>query len=296
MQGVFSLKILHIDKGLSSPYSFFVNIILFDPAEIGKPLPRRDERALHLLKVLHKKAGDSFEAGLLGGNLGLGRIDSIRLDGSILYSLDLREEPPPRCPIRIAVGFPRPIQIRRLLRDLSNLGLEAVDLIGTELGEKSYRDTKLLTDGGATAALIEGAVQARDTRLPVLSAYPSLEDWLAGRSWERPLPMGGTMSGDRLTPGEKNSRWDVYGGGTSRSPLLIAMDNVRPEGSLALLSAMGQSMVLAVGSERGWSDREREELEKAGFLRLSMGKRALRTETACVAAAVLAMEKIGLLG
>jgi RsmE family RNA methyltransferase len=71
---------------------------------------------------------------------------------------------------------------------------------------------------------------------------------------------------------------------------------VRPEGALALLSAPGQSMVLAVGSERGWSDRERDGLEAAGFLRLSMGERALRTETACVAAAVLALEKIGALG
>ena len=271
-------------------YSFHVNIILFDPSEIGKPLPRRDERTLHLLKVLHKKAGDSFDAGILGGNLGLGLINAVRLDGSLVYSLDLREEPPPRCPIRMAVGFPRPIQIRRLLRDLSNLGLEAVDLIGTELGEKSYRETKLLTDGGARAALIEGAVQARDTRLPVLSAYPSLEDWLAERPWERPLP------GDDSAEKKTRSLWGVYEAGFSGHPLLIALDNVRPEGSLSLLSVRGQPIVMTVGAERGWSDRERDELEKAGFLRLSMGGRALRTETACVAAAVLAMEKTGLLG
>jgi 16S rRNA U1498 N3-methylase RsmE len=31
--------------------------------------------------------------------------------------------------------------------------------------------------------------------------------------------------------------------------------------------------------------------EKAGFSRLSMGSRALRTETACIAAAAFAMEK-----
>jgi RsmE family RNA methyltransferase len=74
------------------------------------------------------------------------------------------------------------------------------------------------------------------------------------------------------------------------------MDNVKPEGALANLSAMGQSLVLAVGSERGWSNAEREKLEKAGFLRFSMGERAMRTETACVAAAVLALEKIGVLG
>jgi RsmE family RNA methyltransferase len=259
-------------------YISIVNIILFDPAEIGKPLSRRDERTLHLLKVLHKKAGDSFEAGILGGNRGMGRIETVRLDGSVLYSLDLRDEPTKRYPIRVAVGFPRPIQIRRLLRDLSNLGLEAVDLIGTELGEKSYRDTKLLRDGGARAALIEGAVQARDTCIPVLSAYHSLEEWLAERPWE------------------KNCQHSVNLYSAGNLPLLIALDNVRPEGALALLSCQGQSLVLALGCERGWSDRERDELEKEGFLRLSMGERALRTETACVAAAVLALEKIGALG
>jgi RsmE family RNA methyltransferase len=171
----------------------------------------------------------------------------------------------------MAVGFPRPIQIRRLLRDLSNLGLEAVDLLATELGERSYRDTKLLIDGGARAALIEGAVQARDTTIPALLVYPSLEAWLAERPWEKaPSPRTGS--------------------------LLIAPDNVRPEGSLAHLTPQRRPIVLAVGPERGWSDRERDLLEDAGFLRLSMGNRALRTETACVAAAVLAMEKIGELG
>jgi RsmE family RNA methyltransferase len=52
-------------------------------------------------------------------------------------------------------------------------------------------------------------------------------------------------------------------------------------------------VTLAIGSERGWSDREREMLEAAGFMRLSLGSRALRTETACTAAAAIIMEKIG---
>lgn len=265
-----------------------MNIILFDLAEIGKPLARRDERSIHLLKVLHKKAGDSFEAGVLGGNMGIGHIDAVKLDGSIVYSLDLREEPPPRYPVRVAVGFPRPIQIKRLLRDLSNLGIEAVDLIGTELGEKSYRDTKLLVDGGAQAALVEGAVQARDTRIPRLAVYPDLEEWLAERPWEKPMPQNEEQT---FAP---KKQWSVYSE-VSRSPVLIALDNLRPEGALAMLSALGRSLILAVGCERGWSDRERDELEKAGFLRLSMGSRPMRTETACVAATVLALEKTGAL-
>jgi RsmE family RNA methyltransferase len=243
-----------------------MNIILFEPHEAGRPLPKRDGRTVHLLKTLHKKPGDSFDAGILGGKLGAGTIESINADGSLSYSLDLSFDPPPRLPIRIAVGFPRPIQLRRLLRDLSNLGILAVDLMGTGLGEKSYRDTRLLADGGARAALVEGAVQARDTGIPELAVYPSLEDWL-----ERTAP-------------------------ECAGALLVAPDNVRPAGAMADLIVRRQPVVLAIGSERGWADRERDLLERAGFARLSLGKRALRTETACVAAAIVAMEKIGELG
>jgi RsmE family RNA methyltransferase len=250
-----------------------MNLILFETHELGKPLPRRDARTIHLLKVLRKKPGDGFEAGILGGCRGTGRIEKINIDGSILVSLRADEEPPPRLPLRVAVGFPRPIQLRRLLRDLSNLGVRAIDLLGTELGEKSYRDTKLLHDGGAREALVEGAIQSRDTTIPELSVFAALEDWLR----ERP--------------------WDKESSGSIRPlPILAAADNVRPEGAMARLSPTRGPMVLAVGAERGWSDRERDALEAAGFLRLSLGDRALRTETACVAAAVLALEKIGELG
>jgi len=245
-----------------------VNLILFEEYELGRNLARRDERTVHLLKVLHKKAGDVFEAGILGGMRGAGRIEKINLDGSIFVSLNVNENPPPRLPVRVGVGFPRPIQIRRLLRDLSNFGVQGVDLVGTELGEKSYRDTKLLNGGGARAALIEGAVQARDTNIPQLAVFEDMEAWLRERPWER-----------------------AFGG--RPIPLLIALDNVQPEGALSRLAPAKRPMALAVGPERGWSTRERDMLEEAGFSRLSLGSRALRTETACVAAVTLAMEKMG---
>jgi len=249
-----------------------VNLILFEAHELGEvmpALPKRDERTIHLLKVLHKKAGDTFEAGLLDGGRGSGRIEKVGIDGSISFSFKIEAPPVPRLPVRVGVGFPRPIQIRRLLRDLSSLGVEAVDLFGTELGEKSYRDTKLLDDGGARAALIEGAAQSRDTTIPALSVFPGLEDWLRERPWEKSAPH------------------------RSAVPLLVAADNVRPEGTMSRIAPNMRPIVLAIGSERGWSDHERELLKAAGFLRLSLGSRALRTETACIAAAVLAIEKIG---
>jgi RsmE family RNA methyltransferase len=246
-----------------------VNLILFEPHELGKALLRRDERCIHLLKVLHKKAGDTFEAGLLDTGSGSGKIEKVGIDGSLSFSFDVAAPPVPRLPVRVGVGFPRPIQVRRLLRDLSSLGVEAIDLFGTELGEKSYRDTKLLDDGGARAALIEGAAQSRDTTIPALGVFPGLADWLQERPWGKSAPR------------------------SPAAPLLVAADNVRPEGAMSRITPTMPPVVLAIGSVRGWSDHERELLEEAGFLRLSLGSRALRTETACVAAAVLAIEKIG---
>ena len=51
-----------------------MNLILFEVDELGKPLSRWDKRAVHLLKVLHKQAGDTFDAGILGVGLGTGKI------------------------------------------------------------------------------------------------------------------------------------------------------------------------------------------------------------------------------
>ena len=250
-----------------------MNLILFDNSElqavqnsyISVFLPYSDKRTEHLLKVLHKKTGDNFDAGLLLGKLGTGNINEITKDGLNIH-LRLETDPPLRTPLCLGVGFPRPIQLKRLLRDCSSLGLAAVDLISTELGEKSYRDTKLLDDGGARSALIEGAIQARDTCLPELTVFPSLAAWLARRSRKSNI---------------------IY----------IAADNIQPQGSFSGLEPLpaGSSAVLAIGSERGWSNSEREQLEQAGFLRLSLGQRALRTETACIAATILVMEKMGLL-
>ena len=51
-----------------------MNLILFNNTEFSVQgsqvsgfLPRRDERAVHLLKVLHKDIGSSFDAGIPGG-------------------------------------------------------------------------------------------------------------------------------------------------------------------------------------------------------------------------------------
>jgi RsmE family RNA methyltransferase len=206
---------------------------------------------------LHKRSGDSFDCGVVNGRRGKGRITGVEA-GIVHIAADLTEPPPKRLPLRLVVGFPRQIQLRRLLREASNMGLCAVDLIESDLGESSYRDTKLLADGGARECLLEGAAQSRDTTLPALAVYDSLDAWL--------------------------DRWGASAG------LRVAADNGPGARSFSVENVAAAATVattLAVGAERGWSQRERGLLDGGGFMRLSLGSRALRVEAACVAFSAL---------
>lgn len=242
-----------------------MNVILFNKTELAVPLDVHDRRAVHLIKVLHKKEGELFDAGVVGGKLGKGRIERITA-GHLELSFELNSEPPPKLPLRLAVGFPRPIQLRRLLRDLTTFGVSRIDLLESDLGDRSYRNTNLLNDGGAEQAFLEGLIQARDTVAPGLSRFAGVSSWLAALKAE-PL-------------------FEVYSPPPAEV-LLAAADNINPGGAFSGIYGAFSAAVLAVGPERGWSNNERGLLEAAGFMRLSFGPRPLRTESACLVSAAL---------
>ena len=63
-----------------------MNICLFSKSEIDKPLHQNDERAIHIRKVLHKKEGESFDAGIINGMAGIATITKISETGEIYFS------------------------------------------------------------------------------------------------------------------------------------------------------------------------------------------------------------------
>ncbi len=73
----------------------------------------------------------------------------------------------------------------------------------------------------------------------------------------------------------------------------IALDNYESTVSLTdyNYSSSDDISVLAVGGERGWSRKEREILRENSFTLCSMGKRVLKTETACTAGITLIKAK-----
>ena len=243
-----------------------MNIVLFEKNEISCPLKLNDERAQHILKILHKKEGDTFSCGIIKGMAGKAEIIHISEEG-IKFSFQPESDGKPLNPLKMIIGFPRPIQLKRLLRDVAALGIQEIHLTGTELGETSYMKSNLLERGTAYKMLLDGTVQAASTHIPELFLHQNLKECLQEIS---------------KNPAE----------------LKIALDNVNASENLfSFMQNRTQKfpVIAAIGSERGWTNNERQLLEKSGFTRCSMGQRIMRTETAATVASSIILASSGFL-
>ena len=242
--------------------SLHVNIILFRPPEVELPLPRSDPRAQHLLAVLRRQPGDTFDAGVINGPRGKGTLISVD-KGRVLVTFAWGEPPPPLPPLTLLIGLPRPQTARDILREATALGVAAMHFVRTERGEASYADSSLWHSGAWEECVINGAAQAFCTRLPEIFHGRPLADAIAAQ------PAGG---------------------------IRLALDNYESPAALSRVAVpAGQPVVLALGAERGWSPAERALLRASGFTFVHLGGRVLRTETACLAAITLIRAKLGLI-
>ncbi len=269
-----------------------MNLLILEPREIGVPLARSDRRVEHVRKILKKDVGDTLAAGLSGGPkdpcpLGTARIES--WDGnSMVVSFSPERDAPPLRPVTLVLGFPRPIQVARILKDLCSLGVRRILMAATDLGEKSYAESTIFKERDFLRPLLEGAEQAGNPRLPEADTFPALAAALAALG--------------PAAPGEARWALDPYRAEGLFGNLLIRTGAYGQaggfeDGTAGTAGPAGPGapagITLAVGSERGWTDRELEFLSAAGFRFASLGDRILRTETACTAAVTLALAALG---
>ncbi len=261
-----------------------MNLILFEPGEITAPLPRSDPRARHLLDVLHRREGDSFDAGLVNGPLGRGTLAAIG-PASLTLTFQWGPEPPPPDPLTLFLGLPRPQTARDLLRDATTLGVAALHFVATERCEPGYAHSTLWSSGEWHRHLLAGAAQAFATRIPEVSWGRPLGEALAG------LGSKGEGSPDPVAPaaghGKNTDQRRVTGNLSTPGPAAtrIALDNYEAPAPLGRCQVIRDlPVVLALGPERGWGPADRMLLRAHGFTLAHLGPRVLRTETAVVAA------------
>ena len=238
-----------------------MNIILFELDELSRPLSLTDPRARHILEVLRRGPGDTFDAGIINGRRGKATIVEVREDALVL-SFEWADDPPPGVEdIALIVGMPRPQTARKVLEEATALGVIAMHFVRAERGEPGYATSRLWTTEEWYRHVIDGAQQAFTTRLPVVTFTHDLSSVLEFE----------VKYGTRL-----------------------ALDNYESPRRLGEIE-IATPVLVAVGPERGWSPRERELLRASGFQFVHMGERVLRVETAVVAALSLVRARLGLM-
>jgi len=213
---------------------------------------KKDERYSHIKNILHLKENDVFKCGIINGRIGKGIIKEID-EAKILFLFVETASPAKLYPINLIIGIPRPIQLKRLLKDVATIGVSSIHLVGTMLGEKSYMDSTLIEKEKIEKYLIEGASQAGSTLLPRYAIYSSIYQFFKNII---------------LKEDDRKIIFDIN------------YKNIPNESNKDIKH---NSIWLAFGSERGWSEKERKIFYEHDFEFITLGKRILRTETATIA-------------
>ncbi|MBE2215530.1 MAG: 16S rRNA (uracil(1498)-N(3))-methyltransferase [Opitutaceae bacterium] len=239
-----------------------MNLVLFRPEECNRPLTTEDPRARHIIEVLRRRPGESFDCGLVNGPRGRAQFVGLGGDGLTLRFTWQSEMPPPLAPIELLVGLPRPQTARKVIAEATTLGVARLVFFQTERGERSYADSTLWSSGEVERLLVTAVGQAFCTRMPEVARSGSLE-----------AALGTIVSGISTR---------------------LALDNYEATAALGEATLGAPPAALAVGPERGWSAAEREILRGAGFILVHLGTRVLRTETACTAGLAVLKTRLGL--
>jgi len=235
-----------------------MNIILVESDEITDNLVHlNDHRAEHIVKVLRSQVGDEVRVGVVNGGKGKGKILNIKTKFPFGVDLDIkiRESQHQVPPLDLILALPRPIMLKRILSQVTALGIGTIHLIQAKRVEKSFWESTIIAENGFKPFLLHGLEQAVDTILPEICLHrkfkPFLEDYYPTIRESYQYHLLAHPGGQNGLPGEIDEK-------SCRT-------------------------VFAVGPEGGWVDYEVQKFRQQGFVDCSIGERILKVDTAVVA-------------
>lgn len=209
----------------------------------------------HIKAVLGAKVGDSIKIAQQGGNLGSGVIRQLSEKTVILSDVVLDCPPPKKLDLTVILALPRPKVLRRLIMDMTALGVAQIILINSYRSEKSYWQSPLLSR--LDEFVHDGLQQAGDTIAPTIRCKkrfkPFVEDELAQY-------LDGGIGLVAHPYSDQSFAEFIY---SAAQPVSVPLPTL-----------------LCIGAEGGWIDYEVELLKNQGCHAVSMGDRILRTEAA----------------
>lgn len=222
---------------------------LANNAQISDP-----QQVAHVHNVLGLSVGERLKIGQLDGNLGTAVIAGMTETCIELREVVLDTPPPPKLDVTVMLALPRPKVLRRLIMDMTALGVRDIVLINSYRTQKSYWQSPMLAR--LDEFVLEGLQQGVDTVAPRITLQkrfkPFVEDKLAE------MMTGGIVA-------------HPY---SEQSLLSYLQDKVsaHTDGHLPHL--------VCIGAEGGWIDYEIDLLCAHGCEAVNIGARVLRTEAA----------------
>lgn len=244
---------------------FFVNLILFEQHELTNSgiVELGDRRAEHIRNVLRVGPGVSIRAGVINGPRGLATIMEVSAD-RVIVQCAFDESAPPAPKVDLLLALPRPKVMRRLWAQLAAMGVGRIILTNASKVERVYFDTHVLQPETYRPLLIDGLQQAQDTQIPEVTIRKQFKI-LVEDELDMLFPYGGRLLADHS-----------------------ANNRIRD----LIFDDPGLRVLVAVGPEGGWTEYELDLLKRHGFRAVSMGRRILRADTACVAILALVHEAL----
>ncbi len=235
-----------------------MNIILADSYEItDEHIRLTDYRAEHIVKVLQLTTGDMIRFGIINGGKGKAQVTAIKqkFPFSVDLHIEISESLAPVATIDLVLALPRPIMLKRVLSQVTALGVGTIHLVHANRVEKSFWKASIVAEKEFRPYLLHGLEQAVDTRLPEIYLHrrfkPFIEDYFP------------TIK-DRC-----RTHIVAHPGGQSSLQKKINKESGR--------------VLLAVGPEGGWVDYEVQKFREQGFNDCSIGARILKVDTAVIA-------------
>jgi len=200
----------------------------------------------HIKEILKSKVGDSLTIGEMGGNIGKATIAQINTNEVLLKDIILGKKPPAKLDVTVVLALPRPKVLRRLIMDMTSLGINRLIIVNSYRSQKSYWQSPLLER--IDEFVFEGLQQAIDTVPPVIEFKkyfkPFVED-------EFPALLGDAV----IAHPYASQSWKNY------------------------LDTNTMPKILCIGAEGGWIEYEVDLLCHNGCKAVSLGERILRTES-----------------
>ncbi len=234
-----------------------MNCILF-PEDAPLTLSPDSPKLEHIKKVLRAPEGGEIYAGHINGALNVCKI-SYTPDGGAILTPARNIAVPRQLNVSIAVSYARPQIAQRLLFESACFGVKKLVFYPASKGEAGYAKSSLYTSGEYLKWFERGAEQACATQIPEFEYAESLE-----RALEM-LDDTDEINNTKLAP-------DIYEAEASFAEAFSTYNPMKDDHT---------SIVL--GSERGWTNADRQLLRDNQYVLVSLGERVLRTDTALIA-------------